>query len=187
MKRSCRYGELVRRLPGISTTVLADGSGSWKQPGSWNAGRCHGSGVTYAVTERGLGLTEALAALRRWGVEFLTDPVADGAKHREYDVHYVEGIDALGDGEFGLVVDGRSSSLRFSGGRLDQMLGEPENPRLIVHTTGDFMERWATGTASWDDGLKSGDVTLEGPAEEWEHWLAATGYLHSYEPAAASA
>ncbi len=188
MKRSCRYGELIRRLPGISTTVLADRLRKLEATGvvERQLGAA-GAGVSYAITERGLGLTDALEALRRWGVEFLTDPAADGASHHEYDVHYVEGIDALGDGEFGLVVDGRSNSLRFSNGRLDQLPGEPVNPRLIVQTTGKFMERWATGTASWDDGLESGDVNLVGPREEWKHWLAATGYLLSYDVAVESA
>jgi hypothetical protein len=44
------------------------------------------------------------------------------------------------------------------------------------------MDRWAAGTASWDDGRATGEVTLDGPSSNWETWLAATGYLLAYDP-----
>jgi DNA-binding HxlR family transcriptional regulator len=183
MKRSSRYSELVRRLPGISTTVLADRLRKLEAAGvvERQLGGV-GSGVTYGMTERGLGLDEALAALRRWGVNYLIDPSADGTDCQAYDVHYVEGIDSLDDGEFGLVVDGRPSTLRFSGGHLQQSPGEPENPSLLVRTCSGFIDRWAAGSSSWDDGLESGDVEVIGGSEMWDHWLAATGYLLAYTP-----
>jgi DNA-binding HxlR family transcriptional regulator len=181
MKRSSRYGELVRRLPGISTTVLADRLRKLEAAGvvERQLGAV-GSGVTYGITEWGLGLDEALAALRRWGVNYLIDPSADGTDCQAYDVHYVEGIASLDDCEFGLVVDGRPSTLRFSGGHLEQSPGEPENPSLVVRTSSGFMDRWAAGSSSWDDGLESGDVEVIGGSEMWNHWLAATGYLLAY-------
>ena len=135
--------------------------------------------MTYALTERGSGLEEALQALRRWGVEFLTDPAADGTDRHDFDLHYVEGIDDLDEEEFGLVVDGRPSTLRLSGGRLVQIAGEPGAPTLVVHTSDRFMDGWAAGTSTWDDGLASGDVTVTGPEEAWTRWLAATGYLRA--------
>lgn len=181
MKRPSRYGELARRLPGISTTVLADRLRRLEAAGvAERQLAAAGAGVTYHVTERGLGLNEALDALRRWGVKFLSDPSADGADRHTYDVHYVDGIDALDDGEFGLVIDGTPSTLSFSGGHLEQSLGQPGNPMLVVRTSGGFMDRWAAGAASWDDGLESGDVELSGPRQHWHRWLAATGYLLAY-------
>jgi DNA-binding HxlR family transcriptional regulator len=183
IKRASRYGELARRLPGISTTVLADRLRKLESAGlverQLTAG---GSGIAYAVTEHGLGLGEALEALRRWGVTYLTDPSADGADRHSYDVHYVNGIDALDEGEFGLVVDGRPSALRFRNGHLTHTVGEPTDPVLIVRTTSKFMDQWAAGTSSWDDGLDSGDVVLIGPPDRWSDWLAATGYLLAYPP-----
>lgn len=183
MKRPSRYGELARRLPGISTTVLAERLRKLEAAGvvERQLGAI-GTGVTYAITERGIGLDEALQALRRWGVEYLSDPSADEAEGHGYDVHYVEGIDGLDDAEFGLVVDGRPSTLRFSGGHLEHSPGPPANPLLVVHTTGDFMDRWAAGLSSWDDGLDSGEVKLRGRRERWTNWLAATGYLLAYAP-----
>ena len=53
----------------------------------------------------------------------------------EFDLHYVEGIDALHDAEFELVVDDQPTTLRFSRGHLDQAAGEPADPILTVHTS----------------------------------------------------
>ena len=115
-------------------------------------------------------------------VSYLTDPTADGAAYHEFDLHYVEGIDALHDAEFGLVVDEKPTTLRFSRGHLDQTAGAPADPILTVHTSSAFMGRWAAGTVSWDDGRTSGEVAVEGPDRNWDIWLAATGYLLAYDP-----
>jgi DNA-binding HxlR family transcriptional regulator len=184
LKRSSRYSELARRLPGISTTVLADRLRTLEAAGvvERRAGP-PGKGVVYALTERGLALGDALEALRRWGVTYLTDPFADGGSRRSFDLRYVEGIDALGDAEFGLVVDDAPTTLRFSGGRLEQSRGTPTRTELVVHVTSSFMDRWAAGDVTWEDGRSNGEVTLTGHADAWTRWLAATGYLLAYEPA----
>ena len=127
-------------------------------------------------------LLGALEAFRRWGVNYLTDPGADGVGLQLYDVHYVEGIEALEDGDYGLVIDGTPSTLRFAGGVLEHSLGQPANPALVVSTSSAFMVRWAAGASTWDDGLVSGEVVAIGPSENWNRWQAATGYLLVYEP-----
>jgi DNA-binding HxlR family transcriptional regulator len=188
MKRPSRYGDLVQRLPGIGTSVLADRLRKLdaacvveRRPGPV------GDGVTYALTERGLALADSLEALRRWGVSFLTDPTADGGNCRDFDVHYVKGIDALEDAEFVLVVDGVVTTLKFAGGNVEQCPGDSTGVELVVRTTSAFMQRWAAGEATWDDGVQTGSVTLEGCADAWPRWLAATGYLLTYEPVPAHA
>jgi DNA-binding HxlR family transcriptional regulator len=183
MKRPSRYSDLARRLPGISTTVLAGRLRKLEAADvvERRAGTV-GEGVVYAATERGLALADSLEALRRWGVTYLTDPAADGSDCHAFDVRYVEGIDALDAVEFGLVVDGIPTTLRFDGGHLDQTPGAPDHAELVVTTSGEFMERWAAGEAGWDDGVASGAVTLSGPDDAWPRWLAATGYLLAYEP-----
>ena len=188
MKRPSRYNDLARRLPGISTTVLAERLRKLETAGvvGRRAGGV-GEGVVYAATERGLALDDALEALRRWGVGFLTDPTADGAECRAFDVRYVEGIDALDDAEFGLVVDGNPTTLRFAGGHLEHTPGEPAQAELVVATTAEFMDRWAAGELGWDEGVAAGEVTLSGPAGAWPRWLAATGYLLRYDTTPADA
>jgi DNA-binding HxlR family transcriptional regulator len=186
--RPSRYGELSRRLPGIGSTVLAErlrkleaASVVERRPGAV------GQGVVYAATERGLALEDTLEALRRWGVAFLTDPTADGGDCQAFDVHYVDGIEHLDPAEFGLVVDGTPTTLRYADGCLEQILGEPATPELVVITSSAFMNRWAAGELGWDEGVAAGEVTRRGAIEAWPRWLAATGYLLRYEPDSADA
>jgi DNA-binding HxlR family transcriptional regulator len=182
-KRPSRYRDLVRRLPGIGTTVLAERLRKLEAAGVVErVPGGVGEGVSYTLTDRGAELGDALQALRRWGVRYLTDPTADGAAHHEFNLHYVQGIDALGDAVFGLVVDDEPVTLRFAGGRLNQTTGLPAETALTVRTTGAFMDRWAEGATSWDDGRATGEVDLDGPEDRWQTWLAATGYLHAYRP-----
>jgi DNA-binding HxlR family transcriptional regulator len=178
LKRPSRYTELLARLPGIGTSVLADRLRTLeraevvvRQPGPV------GGGVVYTLTDRGRALDGALRELRRWGVGFLADPTADGSADQRFDVTYVEGIHTVADGRFQLVVDGEPTTLRFTGGRLDHVPGPAPDPELTVHTTGAFLDRWAEGRSTWDDGRRSGDVTVHGPEAAWPRWLAATGYL----------
>jgi DNA-binding HxlR family transcriptional regulator len=180
-KRASRYTDLVRRLPGIGTTVLADRLRKLEVAGvvERRLGAV-GEGVVYGLTERGFALEETLGALRRWGVTYLVDPTADGSDYRDFDVHYVEGIDALDNAEFGLVVDDNPTTLRFANGRLQHLPGESGQAELAVHTTSEFMDRWALGVVGWDDGLADGSVTLAGSTAMWPRWLAATGYLLAF-------
>ena len=181
LKRTSRYGELMRRLPGMSTTVLTERLRKLEAAGvvERRPGAV-GDGVVYALTEKGLALDQVLTALRQWGVEYLTDPAADGGTHHLFDVHYVEGINTLDDAEFGLVIDDMPTTLRLADGHLKQLPGLPDKPDLIVTTTSAFMARWATGDLDWDEGIAAGEVRLTGPSDAWPRWLAATGYVLRY-------
>ena len=186
LKRPYRYGELLARLPGISTSVLADRLRTLeraavvaREPG------VVGAGVVYTLTDRGRALDDALRELRRWGVGFLADPTADGAQEHRFDISYVNGIQNLTDGQFQLVVDNQPTTLTFTSGQLRQEPGDAPNPELIVHTTSSFLDHWAAGESDWNEGRATGNVTLEGRAEDldtaWLRWLAATGYLLSID------
>ena len=97
------------------------------------------------------------------GVGFLADPAADGSAQQSFDVTYVGGIQALADGQFQLVVDDRAATLHFTAGRLRQEPGAAPGAELVVRTSSAFLDRWAAGEASWDDGRARGEVTIEGP------------------------
>jgi DNA-binding HxlR family transcriptional regulator len=188
LKRPSRYGGLVDRLPGIGTSLLAhrlrrlEAAGVLvRRPGAV------GEGVVYELTERGRALEEPLRALRQWGAQFLFDPTADGNADQLFDMTYVEGIDALSDGEFELIVDDEPTRLRFSNGQLHQEAGRAAAAELVVRTTSTFLDRWAAGDVDWDDGLAAGDVTVDGPPKAWRRWLVATGYELRYEPETANA
>jgi DNA-binding HxlR family transcriptional regulator len=185
LARPYRYGEMLTRLPGISTSVLADRLRTLeraavvvREPGAV------GTGVVYTLTDRGRALDVALRELRRWGVGFLADPTADGSPDRRFDVTYVDGIHTLADGEFQLVVDERPMTLTFTDGRLDQEPGTAPDPELTVRTSSSFLDRWAAGESDWDSGRADGEVTVRGPESAWPRWLAATGYLLAFDPEA---
>ena len=91
------------------------------------------------------------------------------------------------DGQFELVVDARSTTYLFSNGYLAQEPGAAPKAELVIHTTSAFLERWAAGDIDWDTGVAEGTVIIDGPAEAWRRWLAATGYELRYEPQAADA
>jgi DNA-binding HxlR family transcriptional regulator len=189
LKRHYRYGELLARLPGISTSVLADRLRTLeraavvaREPGPIGNGT---GGVVYTLTDRGRALDGALRELRRWGVGFLADPTADGAPEQRFDITYVNGIGTVADSQFELVVDDEPTTLRFAAGRLHQQPGVAPNPDLIIHTTSIFLDRWAAGESDWDGGRAAGDVTVHGRTKDldktWQRWLAATGYLLSID------
>jgi len=50
----------------------------------------------------------------------------------------------------------------------------------VSSTTRDFMERWAAGSSTWDEGRDAGEVQVEGSDAAWRRMLAATGYLRTY-------
>jgi DNA-binding HxlR family transcriptional regulator len=183
LKRPSRYSDLKDRLPGIGTSLLADrlrrleAAGVLvREPGAV------GEGVLYELTDRGRALEEPLRALREWGAQFLFDPTADGHADRHFDMAYVEGIENLRDGQFELVVDGQPTTLRFSEGQLHQEAGAAPAAELVVRTSSAFLGRWAAGDIDWDGGVAEGDVVVDGPAEAWRRWLAASGYELRYEP-----
>ena len=182
-KRTLRYGELQRRLPGIGTSALSDRLRKLEAAGVVErlAGAV-GDGVRYSLTERGHALEPALAALREWGVQFLVDPSADGATEHRFNVRYVDGAEQIPDGDFELTVAGTAAAFAFSGGELRQRSGQAGSPEITIDTDASFMRRWARGDADWEGGRSDGSVRVAGSESSWTHWLAASGYLMRYPP-----
>ncbi len=183
-KRSMRYGELARRLPGIGTSVLADRLRKLEAAGviERRAGAV-GDGVDYELTDRGRALEPALRELRAWGADLLFDPTAEGATEHRFDIRYVDGAERIPDGSFELRLDGSTTAFEFSRATLTQRPGAAAAPEMLLETSMAFLRHWARGDVDWDDGLASGEVRREGSEGAWQHWLAASGYLLRYPPA----
>lgn len=181
LARPARYTDLLRRLPGIGSSALADRLRKLERAGlvERKPGAV-GEAVLYAPTEAARALQPALAALRSWGVEYLAAP-RDEQEHR-FDVRFVEGFAALPAEEYEWTVGERVTSLRHEDGELVQSPGPAREPVLRLRTTEAFMRRWAAGEASWDDGRGAGEVEVEGDEAAWPRMLAATGYVRRYTP-----
>ena len=177
-----RYGELQTRLPGIGTSVLADRLRKLEHAGvvSRRPGE-QGAVVLYELTKAGRELGPAMEALRSWGVRFLYQPLSDAGDGVEcFDVSFVGGHERLHDEEYEWRIDDQPIALHYAAGRLCRRRGAAHRPAVIATTTGEFMQRWAAGTTSWDHGRASGHVHVRGSNAAWARMLAATGYLRDY-------
>lgn len=179
-----RYGELQARLPGIGTSVLADRLRKLERAGvvSRRPGE-QGAVVLYELTQAGRDLGPAMEALREWGVRYLYQPVTDADDGVEcFDVSFVEGHEQLRGEEYEWRIDDQPIALHYEAGRLCRRRGAAHRPAVIATTTGEFMQRWAAGAMSWDEGRASGHVHVRGSNAAWARMLAATGYVRDYPP-----
>ena len=172
-----RYSELRSLLPGIGSNVLSDRLRSLERhglvervPGSI------GEGVVYALAARGRQLGPAISQFRQWGLDVMLPPAGeqglpyvsdlsyaippDLSLHEWYEWHIDEGVYALEIADRLLTVD----------------RGSAPDPCVVLTTTRAFLRRWVAGTATWDLGRASGEVTVQGTADAWERMLLATGY-----------
>lgn len=173
-----RYGALQARLPGVGSSVLADRLRKLERAGvvRREVGDS-GSVVVYELTDAGRELGPAMAALRSWGVRYLYEP-ADAEEC--FDVSFVDGVEALRAEDYEWRIDDDAVALRYEDGRLCRRAGSARRPAVVSRMTAAFMQRWAAGVTSWDEGRATGDVQVEGTDEAWERMLAATGYLRTY-------
>jgi DNA-binding HxlR family transcriptional regulator len=184
-----RYGELQQRLPGMGTSVLADRLRKLEENGVvQRRPGPKGSVVEYQLTEVGLGLAPAMAALRAWGVRYLYTPAAgaDPDTGQEcFDVSFVDGHEDLPPETYEWRIDDEIVTLDYSQGRVCRRHGSPPegSVAVVATTTSEFMQRWAEGAMGWDEGRAEGDVTVDGDDSAWERMQAATGYLRAFEHA----
>ena len=183
LKRPSRYGELHARLPGIGSSVLADRLRRLEQAGvvARQPGAV-GAGVLYALTERGRasmrrcvrcgagGWASWLTRRRTaWNSRTSTSPMSTASRASPTVIR----------------AGGRWPADQPSLHRRQAEAWRPvprRAPRSPCAPSSEFLERWAAGDADWDEGRVRGEVTLEGAAESWPRWLAATGYLLRVEP-----
>ena len=177
MKAELGFAALHRRLPGCSPNLVSARLKHLQQHGLIE----RDSAQVYRLTPRGAALGPALEELRVWGVEQLIMAVDDPAP-TEYDVSYMDGADLLSAEEFELRIDGRPTRMRADGARLEQRPEPAAAPTLVAETTGEFMRQWARGSETWDTGVESGQVRLDGDVDAWIRMQAAMGFLRAYQP-----
>lgn len=175
--------ELLSGCPGSAPACWLTGSENSNTPGWCRAVQASRVRSCYELTQAGREIGPAMEALREWGVRYLYQPVTaadDGVEC--FDVSFVKGHDQLRDEEYEWRIDDQPIALHYEAGRLCRRRGAAHRPAVIATTTGEFMQRWAAGTTSWDEGRASGHVRVRGSNAAWSRMLAATGYVRDYPP-----
>lgn len=178
LHRPRRYSELRSLLPGIGSNVLSARLRSLEARGVVEriAGGV-GQGVVYALTDRGRSLGPALALFREWGLDELLPPIGAGAELPiVHDLSYAVPADLDLHESYEWQIDDDRYSLTINGQQLVVDRGRANKPVVVVRTTRAFMREWVAGSASWDSGRSSGDVTVEGSDDAWNRMLLATAY-----------
>ena len=170
-----RFSDLRHGLPGIGPNLLTERLRHLEREDLVRRRRLDppGASVVYELTELGAGLEPMIIELGRWGGNFM-------GQRTERDVFLpsghisairatFRGQDAQGvHARYEFRIDGQSFSVEIDDGAVSAVLGSASEPDLVVETDTatsiDLMLRQRAPRAA----LKSGDVKLEGSAEEFE-------------------
>jgi DNA-binding HxlR family transcriptional regulator len=123
--------------------------------------------TVYELTDTGRGLMPAIAELARWGLAHLDPPPADEAVSPAMAVlaglaaHARPQAAGAGDATYVLDVDGRTFTLRFTGGRLALGTAAAAAPDLAVSVSAATLLRLRLGADSVSDATAAGRIRYE--------------------------
>ena len=181
LARPHRYSDLKANLPGIGNNVLSDRLKRLSQAGLVEqVSGGPGEAILYRAAREAQELQPMFAEMRRWGVRRQLAAAAKG--ERIYDVSFSVTGDPDMSETFEWRIDDHVITLEIDGSELHQREGSEPNPSVVVHASGDFMDRWAAGEATWESGITAGDVHYTGEPEAWDRMIVATGYKASSSP-----
>lgn len=174
-----RFSELDRRLPGISPNLLT--ARLRKLEEAQLVERSLGDaedGVRYQLSEDGQQLLPIFGELRAFGMRRLAQP----SDNKEFATTHDLAQERTIDEEYEWSVDDDVITFAIQGRDLTQRSGPATNPTLQLKTTGEFLERLGRLETTWDDGLDSNEVELEGDLSSWGRMINATGLGPKIEP-----
>jgi DNA-binding HxlR family transcriptional regulator/putative sterol carrier protein len=168
-----RYSQLLERLPGIGTNLLAARLKALEAAGVVD--RAEASG--YALTPRAEELRPALDTLARWGWALLPDEPAEGSVRAAWAAVLMRAeLEAAGGPGVAAIVDfdvgGERFWLRADGERADLRDG-PAPVRADVTARCDLPTFTALATGSTDarEAIRSGALEIEGDRQLLERLL----------------
>lgn len=174
-----RFSELDRRLPGISPNLLT--ARLRKLEDAQLIERSLGNaedGVRYQLSDDGHQLLPIFGELRAFGMRRLAQLTDD----IEYATTPELAQDRAVDEEYEWCVDNDVTTFAIHDADLTQRKGSAKGPTLRLKTTGEFLERLGRLETTWDDGLDSNEVELEGDLSSWGRMINATGLGPKIEP-----
>src|SRR5216683_307574 len=157
-----RYAELKLFLDGAGSNVLGDRLGRLADAHvvSRRTGDRPGSETTYYLTERGLALAPAIAALAQWGMPSLTlsnSPGDDVPEPEVFDQTWaISDPRMIADETYQWTVDGVETELVVSGSSLVRTRRQARNPAATLVTTTAILSALAAGETTVANALESG-------------------------------
>lgn len=172
-----RFTDLRDGLPGVSHNVLSHRLRELQDAGIVERRRLSPpvSVAVWALTERGCALEPVLVALGRWGAATPAPPPEVGmsldahvvALRTLFDPALAAGIRA----RVQLQLAGQSFLAEVSGKRLDLARGQMRDPDVTLRTTPAVLLALVRGRRTLQDGLRTGDVELDGEKATAESFL----------------
>lgn len=158
-----RYAELLSRLPGIATNLLADRLRDLEAAGILER-RDETWGSAYSLTARGADLEETIHALVRWS----TPLMATGRGTDEFRPSWLAvALRALlaparATHTIGLVVDDEPMTLTTGAGQVEVTPGAPRHPAATIDAPAEVLLGIASGTLPFGTATKRRDVRVHG-------------------------
>lgn len=157
-----RYKELARNLPGMGTNLLA---ARLRELGE--AGIVEHGDATYALTERGAELEEAVLALARWGAPLLIEAEPDALWRASWNVVALKYAfrperAARVSGVIELRVDDTCVQARLDQGTIETAGEERWTPDTVLRTDGATLLAIQAGELDADAAEEEGALVVEG-------------------------
>jgi DNA-binding HxlR family transcriptional regulator len=185
-----RYTDLREGLPGIATDLLTARLRTLESAGLVRRRRLPppAPASVYELTERGYLLAPAVRGLAQVGFAFLGEPTDETAVsaerlvlalHAAFDSAAVPGLDA----SYELHLGEEPFAISVRDGALAVRRGPAADPDLTLRTDQVALIRLLGGERDAGEAIAAGDLTIDGPSDALERFVAA----FSWERLAASA
>ena len=167
-----RFKDLLEGLPGIGTNLLAARLKDLEGYGIVRRATLPppAASKVYELTELGQSLEPVIAALGRWGLEFL------GTPDREDDLRPAWAVVAMRSAlkraaplglqeTYEFHIDEKAFHLRVRDGEVEALQGPAVDPDLVVRGDTQAFLALATGRVEPKEALDSGEIRIEGDQE----------------------
>ena len=164
-----RYTDLLARLPGIGTNILAARLRDLDAGGIVRKRQLPppAASTVYELTEYGADLEEVLDALARWGARSLGPPAEDeklipgwclDAVRATFDPAAARGLRAV----YELRVDGEVTQIRIDRGTVEAAAGPAADPDAVIETDPRTLFELVSGALKPGAAVAAGRARVEG-------------------------
>jgi DNA-binding HxlR family transcriptional regulator/putative sterol carrier protein len=178
-----RFKDLLEGLPGIGTNLLAGRLKDLERHGIVHRKTLPppaGSKV-YELTEMGRAVEPVIAALGRWGLEFLDTPPGQEddlrpawalvAMRSTLKPEAVRGLQET----YEFRIDDEAFHLRVKDGEVEALQGSAVDPDLVVRGGTQAFLALAMGQVEPVEALDSGEIQIQGEQETWARCVEILG------------